>query len=447
MCGFLYASFKIDEELLKSSEDLVQRRGPDHTNVEYIDGETFVHYLLHITGEKTPQPLKSGNIKLVYNGEVYNYQDLGSFKSDGYSILESYTSSGAKGLKNLDGEFSGVIKDDDTLVLFRDTFGTKPMFMAWDSRGICVGSYASQLKKLGFTNISTVPLNSIISMDLKNQNMSKLEYRSFDLRQHKDSFDDWEQAFYNAMQKRTNNTQVSYFIGLSSGYDSGLISCFLNELKVDYKSYSILAAEDANVLKARGALAPHNEFIHLSQQEYEAQKTFLENHCEPFTTPPRRTRANGYSVLKDKGAVGTGIVCEKAKQAGCKVYISGQGSDEILSDYGHAGRVAPGFLHSTIGGYFPPDLSTVYPWENFFGGTQEEFLAKDENVGGTYGLECRYPFLDFDLVQEFLWLKNDLKNANYKSPIFHVLTKRGFPIAPNGLFSKVGFRANSGFRG
>ena len=95
MCGFLYASFKIDEELLKNSEDLVQRRGPDHTNVEYIDGETFVHYLLHITGEKTPQPLKSENLKLVYNGEVYNYQDLGSFKSDGYSILESYKSSGA----------------------------------------------------------------------------------------------------------------------------------------------------------------------------------------------------------------------------------------------------------------------------------------------------------------------------------------------------------------
>ena len=447
MCGFLYASFKIDEELIKKSEDRIQRRGPDYTNVEYIEGETFVHYLLHITGDKTTQPLRSNDSKLVYNGEVYNYKDFGNFKSDGYSILEAYNSEGIVGIQKLDGEFSGVIKDKDTLILFRDTFGTKPMFMSWDDRGICISSYTSQLQSLGFVNISTVPLNSIISLNLKTQNMSTTEYRTFNLKQHKDSFDDWEQAFYNAMQKRTNNTQVSYFIGLSSGYDSGLISCFLNELKVDYRSYSILAAEDATVLRDRGALAPHNEFIHLTQQEYETQKTFLENHCEPFTTPPRRTRANGYSVLKDKGAIGTGIVCEKAKQAGCKVYISGQGSDEILSDYGHNGRIAPGFLHSTIGGHFPPDLTTVYPWENFYGGTQEEFLAKDENVGGTYGLECRYPFLDFDLVQEFLWLRNDLKNANYKSPIFHVLTKRNFPIAPNGLFSKVGFRANSGFRG
>jgi asparagine synthetase B (glutamine-hydrolysing) len=128
------------------------------------------------------------------------------------------------------------------------------------------------------------------------------------------------------------------------------------------------------------------------------------------------------------------------------VYISGQGSDEILSDYGHNGIVAPGFLHSTIAGRFPSDLSSVFPWENFFGGTQEEFLTKDENVGGTYGLECRYPFLDYNVVQEFLWLHPDLKNANYKSPIFHTLQKKQYPLAPNGLYGKVGFRANSGFR-
>jgi asparagine synthetase B (glutamine-hydrolysing) len=446
MCGFLYASFDIEEELLKNSESMVQKRGPDYTNHAKIDGETFAHYLLHITGERTPQPLELGESYLVYNGEVYNYNKFGTFKSDGYAILEAYDAEGIEGLQQLDGEFSGIIRTNTELVMFRDTFGTKPMFMAWDERGIAVSSYTSQLKHLGFSNITTVPLNQITVLNMKTKQVTQDPYRVFNLSQHKNHFDDWEQAFSSAIEKRTNNSQVSYFIGLSSGYDSGLISCFLNEFEVDYKSYSILAAENYEVLKARGLLAPHNEFIHLTQAQYEGQKAFLENNCEPFTTPPRQTRANGYSVLKDKGAVGTGIVCEKAKTAGCKVYMSGQGSDEILSDYGHAGRVAPGFLHSTIGGYFPDDLAKVYPWENFYGGTQEEFLAKDENVGGTYGLECRYPFLDFAVVQEFLWLKNELKNSHYKSPIHHVLTKRGYPMAPNGLFSKVGFRANSGFR-
>ena len=100
------------------------------------------------------------------------------------------------------------------------------------------------------------------------------------------------------------------------------------------------------------------------------------------------------------------------------------------------------FLHSTIGGYFPENLNSIFPWENFFKGTQEEFLAKDENVGGTYSIETRYPCLDFDLVQEFLWLSNDLKNKNYKSPIFNLLNKLKYPIDPNGVNGKVGFRAN-----
>ena len=59
----------------------------------------------------------------------------------------------------------------------------------------------------------------------------------FDLNQSKNHFDDWEQAFSSAIEKRTNNSQVSYFIVLSSGYDSGLISCFLNEFEVDYKDF------------------------------------------------------------------------------------------------------------------------------------------------------------------------------------------------------------------
>jgi len=32
----------------------------------------------------------------------------------------------------------------------------------------------------------------------------------------------------------------------------------------------------------------------------------------------------------------------------------------------------------------------------------ESYLAKEEYVGGAYGIESRYPFLDKKVVQEFL---------------------------------------------
>jgi len=446
MCGILYSSFPLSNEEIEKSEFNVIRRGPDHKQIENIDGQTYVHYLLHITGDKTPQPLKLNDSVLVYNGEIYNHEHFGEFSSDGFAILKAFEEEGASGLQQLDGEFSGIITKDSHVFVFRDTFGTKPIFLGRDKRGIVLSSYVSQLSALGFSNCLKIPVNSILDIDIKNDTISSIPYKSFDLKQHKKNFDDWENAFYSSIKKRTQNNRVKYFIGLSSGYDSGLISCILNELSVDYNSYSILAAEHEATLRARGNLAPHNEFLHLTEREFLEQKKFLYSTCEPFTTAPRSTRTNGYSVLEDKGAIGTGIICEKAKSAGCKVYISGQGSDEILSDYGHKGLVAPGFLHSTIAGNFPPDLSRIFPWENVFGGTQEEFLAKDENVGGTYSLECRYPFLDFDLVQEFLWLDNDLKNSNYKAPIFNMLSNKNYPLAPNGLYGKVGFRANSGFR-
>ena len=51
-------------------------------------------------------------------------------------------------------------------------------------------------------------------------------------------------------------------------------------------------------------------------------------------------------------------------------------------------------------------------------------------------METRYPFLDTELVQEFLWLTPDLKNKSYKSCIKEYLSYNNFPFDKN---SKCGF--------
>jgi len=67
------------------------------------------------------------------------------------------------------------------------------------------------------------------------------------------------------------------------------------------------------------------------------------------------------------------------------------------------------------------------------------YIAKEEYVAGSFGIETRYPFLDIDVVQEFLWLTPELKNKSYKSVVGEYLLKNKFPIDVN---KKIGFQAN-----
>ena len=76
----------------------------------------------------------------------------------------------------------------------------------------------------------------------------------------------------------------------------------------------------------------------------------------------------------------------------------------------------------------PKKLNKVFPWENFYYGAQSSYLAKEENIAGSFGIETRYPLLDFQVVQEYLHLSHKLKNKEYKSPISNFLRLNNYPF-------------------
>ena len=151
-------------------------------------------------------------------------------------------------------------------------------------------------------------------------------------------------------------------------------------------------------------------------------------------------RKTGQMLTDDNGAIGMSHICAKGKSEGQLIYLSGSGADEIFSDYGFDG--IKHFRHSTIGGLFPENLDTVFPWKNFFDNTQRAYLMKEEYVSGSHGIEGRYPFLDTEVVQEFLWLKPELKNKFYKSVLHNYMEENQYPF---DIAQKVGF--NCGFSG
>ena len=84
----------------------------------------------------------------------------------------------------------------------------------------------------------------------------------------------------------------------------------------------------------------------------------------------------------------------------------------------------------------PDKLEGFFPWRKFYGDSQKSYLTKDEMVAGLFGIEGRYPFLDKDLIQQFLQLSVELKNSRYKNCIANFLEINHYPYESG---TKLGF--------
>ena len=447
MCSFL--GFNYIPENLEYINELNQKRGPDFTNTVEYENYFFAHNLLSITGQFTKQPFVDDGIVALFNGEIYNFDKFDiDCDSDGEIIIPLYKKYGYSFSSHLDGEFAIVICDfkKGEIIFITDAFATKPLWYSLGIDKMGFASYESVLKRALHINPKKVPANSTLVYDMKFFFLKEQKQNfKFDLTQHKKTYDDWIAAFTRSISKRTRNLREKVYIGLSSGYDSGAIACELIQQDIPFKSYSIRGKEDEKVILDRHTVLSSNykevEMIYLSKQEYEKSQSDLKRNAEEFKYKIKR----GEKVTKnelmsnDKGAVGLYHISQKAREEGYKIYLSGQGADEIFSDYGFNGRKI--YQHSTFGGLYPKNLEFVFPWNSFYESTQYSYLGKEENVPGALGIEGRYPFLDIDVVQEFLWLHQNLKNSNYKSVICEYLEKHSFPFKKN---EKVGFSCDYG---
>jgi asparagine synthetase B (glutamine-hydrolysing) len=502
VCGILLTTRGIED--LPTIIEFLKFRGPDQTNTVSINGLNFVHTLLSMTGPPTPQPFVSPDHSKIafFNGEIYNFQEFGEFDSDGECILPLYQEFGIDFVKKLDGEFALALVDfhSDTLLFSTDVFSMKPLWFAMEEIDWGLSSYKSCLERVGFSNPVQIEANSTYIFELSTmKKLSRMNVYEFDLNQHKESFDDWNAAFSQAIDKRTRNIKHGIFIGLSSGYDSGAIACELEAQGIPFTAYSIVGSENEETIRTRIERTTDPRLIELDRDSFLIARGHLKGCCEEYTlridngeadlldteierytetcleldklepiyrelndpevTDRVRILRNDKALLEkripklremveyrkseqiltdDNGAIGMSHICRKGKSEGQLIYLSGSGADEVISDYGFGG--IKHFRHSTIGGHFPDDLELVFPWKNFYDNTQRAYLMKEEHVSGSYGVEGRYPFLDTMVVQEFLWLSPKLKNSNYKSVIHNFLTEHDYPFDDS---QKVGF--NCGF--
>jgi asparagine synthase (glutamine-hydrolysing) len=166
MCGITglfhtRAAGEVDRALLARMNDSQHHRGPDEGSLHVEPGLGFGHRRLSIIDIATgQQPLfnEDGSVVIVFNGEIYNFQELVPelealghrfrTRSDTEVIVHAWESWGEACVERLRGMFAFAIWDRNrqTLFLARDRLGVKPMHYALLDDGTLL--FGSELKSV-----------------------------------------------------------------------------------------------------------------------------------------------------------------------------------------------------------------------------------------------------------------------------------------------------------
>ena len=167
MCGIVgiinfHKNILDDKDILFKMENSLTKRGPDEEGHYLSKNVLFGHRRLVVVdkdGGKQPmiKNIENKEYILIYNGELYNTEDLRKdllnkgFKFNSYSdtevLLNSYIYYKEKAVEKLNGIFSFAVfdKKENTIFLARDQMGVKPLFYSIKNNNII---FASEIKAI-----------------------------------------------------------------------------------------------------------------------------------------------------------------------------------------------------------------------------------------------------------------------------------------------------------
>ncbi len=160
IAGILTKNIDLRERfpLIENISESLKMRGPDAKGEMVKPYITLIHRRLSVIDpEKGAQPMRFGKYTIVYNGEIYNTDEIRhELENYGYDfethcdtevVLKAFHKWKEKSCEKLNGIFAYAIWDDEEKELFlcRDRIGVKPLFYA-EKDGIF--AFASRIKSL-----------------------------------------------------------------------------------------------------------------------------------------------------------------------------------------------------------------------------------------------------------------------------------------------------------
>ena len=150
----------ISPSLIRAMADTIRHRGPDDDGY-YVSGQIGLGFrrlsIIDLKSGHQPLSNEDGSVWIVFNGEIYNYQELRAFllekghvfktRTDTEVIVHLYEEFGPSCLERLRGMFAFAIWDGNTKSLFlaRDRVGIKPLYYYLTGTSLV---FASEIKAI-----------------------------------------------------------------------------------------------------------------------------------------------------------------------------------------------------------------------------------------------------------------------------------------------------------
>jgi len=379
MCGicgeFRFDGAPVDRTLLEKMTEKLANRGPDDQGV-FLDANVgFGHRRLSVIDLSTHshQPMIDPDLDLalVFNGAIYNYQELRKelqqkgyrFYSEGDTevILKAYHCWGDECPKHLHGMFAFVIWDKSKQILFmaRDRFGIKPLYFSQTNHSFSFASTPQALLVSSEVDRSIDPislhfqysLHAVIpapgtilkgirklepghfaKVDVSGKSTS-IKYWELDATRGSESLSEQEwveavqESLKEAVRKRNDVADVPVGVLLSGGLDSSLLVALLAELgSNDLHTFSV-GFEDQPEEKGS-----EFEFSDLVVDRYQPNHhKFLVPNNQVLQRMPEAVDAMSEPMF-GQDAVAFYLLSEQVSK-NIKVVQSGQGADEVFGGY------------------------------------------------------------------------------------------------------------------
>ncbi len=387
----------------------MEKRGPDFQDIYIDEWVGLGHRRLSIidTSPNAHQPMwdPSKRYCIVFNGEIFNYQQLkknleakgATFhsQSDTEVLLQLFIREKEACLHKLNGFFAFCVydKQEQTFFIARDRYGVKPLLYLFDEDKFIFASEMKTMlqygieKTLDYTSLTTyLQLNYIPAPDTIFRHVKKLlpghflkvkgkqlsegtwyeiPYDRVQSEKNPLSYEDAKIKFSKLLESSVQNRLVSDVpLGafLSGGIDSSVITGLASRHKPDLHTFSIGFRDEkffdetgyANLV-ARHFNTRHTVFSLTNDDLYANVNAILNYIDEPFA---------------DSSAINVYILSKETRRF-ATVSLSGDGADELLGGYNkHAALYR--MLHR---GWKENAVSSLMPFWKLFPQSRNNRLA------------------------------------------------------------------------
>lgn len=391
MCGIAGIAGRPDAALIRAMTDTLVHRGPDGEGQYTDDAVSLGHRRLSIidlAGGAQPMAYAGGRYQIVYNGEVYNFQELRrelegcghvfQTRSDTEVLLAAYAQWGEACVERFRGMFAFALWDrhEKRLFLARDPVGVKPLYYAETGGAlyfasemkallICPGiDRALDLESLDdyLTYLYTVPPRTIYRGikqlppgHCASWNNGQLTVRRYWMPACGEGWDSRSEAdLIEEIDARLANILALYRVAdvplgafLSGGLDSAAITRYLAEqgaapmtFTVGFGAEGALYDESAEARALAALLGTRHHELTVTPAVAELLPRMVGHFDEPFGNPT---------------ALLTWSICELVREH-VTVVLSGDGGDEAFGGYpryrgaawAEQYRKVPGLLRRTL---------------------------------------------------------------------------------------------------